>query len=57
MTVQGHWRKSSYSEDAGCVELTGDLNAVRDSKQPSGPVLAVDVRTFVAAIKRRELGN
>ncbi|MFE9323326.1 DUF397 domain-containing protein [Nocardia sp. NPDC052278] len=37
------WKKSSYSETSGqCVEvafLDGDMIGVRDSKNPSGPVL------------------
>ncbi|MEV7971082.1 DUF397 domain-containing protein [Sphaerisporangium sp. NPDC088356] len=40
------WYKSSYSGGNGgsCVEvagLAGDRIAVRDSKNPSGPILAV----------------
>ena len=35
------WRKSSHSGSNGCVEVaqSGDQVAVRDSKDPSGPVL------------------
>ena len=34
------WRTSSYSAQNGqCVEVRGDLSAVRDSKNPDGPVL------------------
>jgi hypothetical protein len=45
MEVTGvSWRKSSYSgsNDGNCVEVggTGRAVAVRDSKTPSGPVLA-----------------
>lgn len=29
------WRKSSRSEDGNCVEVRGDLQALRDSKSPS----------------------
>ena len=29
------WRKSSHSEDGNCVEVRGDLQALRDSKEPS----------------------
>ncbi|MDH2428398.1 DUF397 domain-containing protein [Sphaerisporangium sp. TRM90804] len=41
-----HWRKSSFSGDEGddCVEVASnlpDVRAVRDSKNPSGPVLVV----------------
>jgi hypothetical protein len=44
------WRKSSYSgSDDNCVEL--GAGAVRDSKNPDGPVLPVDVAALVTAIK------
>lgn len=34
------WRTSSHSGQNGqCVEVRGDLSAVRDSKNPDGPVL------------------
>jgi hypothetical protein len=53
------WRKSSRSNGSGaCVEVATnltDLVAVRDSKDPHGPVLTVtaaDWRTFVAALRR-----
>ena len=36
------WRKSSFSGDSGdCVEVRRDLAAIRDSKNPAGPVLVV----------------
>ncbi|HEX3783301.1 MAG TPA: DUF397 domain-containing protein [Pseudonocardiaceae bacterium] len=36
------WRKSSRSNGSdSCVELNGMLDAVRDSKNPDGPVLPV----------------
>lgn len=53
------WRKSSYSGGSGqgsCVELRGDLAAVRDSKNPSGPTLNVDVAAFLSAVKAGKLG-
>lgn len=41
------WRKSSFSNGGGgnCVELaqTPDLGAVRDSKNPAGPILTFPV--------------
>jgi hypothetical protein len=48
------WRKSSYSGgsttvDSNCVELA--FGAVRDSKNPDGAVLNVDVAALVAAVK------
>ncbi|HEX7659592.1 MAG TPA: DUF397 domain-containing protein [Pseudonocardiaceae bacterium] len=43
------WRKSSYSgTQADCVEIAFDQQAVavRDSKNPTGPTLAVDPSAF-----------
>jgi uncharacterized protein DUF397 len=56
------WRKSSYSGGNGgdCVEIAADvlgIVAVRDSKDPGGPVLAFgpdEWRAFTAAIKMGE---
>jgi Domain of unknown function (DUF397) len=47
------WRKSSYSGPEGgeCVELADTLTAVRDSKNSAGPVLRVDVRNLIDAVK------
>lgn len=55
MTVPQHdanrWRKSSRSEQQGaCVEL-GSSGAIRDSKNPNGPVLATPWAALVAAVK------
>lgn len=48
----GRWRKSSYSgNEANCVEVSGNLDAVRDSKNLGGPILRVDLRPFLEAIK------
>ncbi len=48
------WRKSTYSggSDGGqnCVELAAQ-GAMRDSKNPTGPVLSVDITALVAAVK------
>jgi hypothetical protein len=45
------WRKSSRSGEAGeCVELAY-LGAVRDSKNPAGPVLRTDLDGILAAVK------
>jgi hypothetical protein len=63
------WRKSSYSNGTGgsCVETTvltgypasdGGAMAVRDSKDPRGPVLAfteVEWRALTARIKNGQL--
>lgn len=47
------WRKSSYSNDsADCVEVSGTLDHLRDSKNPVGPVLSTPaLRAFVNAVK------
>ncbi|MFI0819186.1 DUF397 domain-containing protein [Streptomyces sp. NPDC021098] len=52
------WRKSSYSADQGeCVEIAeipGRV-AVRDSKNPDGPVLLLSPAAFgdfISALKR-----
>ncbi|MFB8398653.1 DUF397 domain-containing protein [Streptomyces yangpuensis] len=49
------WRKSSYSGDTGgeCVEVAEQpcLVAVRDSKNPGGPVLTVGPAAFAAFVR------
>jgi hypothetical protein len=49
--MESNWRKSSYSSDQGgeCVEVAETPTAtiaVRDSKNPAGPVLTVDPAAF-----------
>jgi hypothetical protein len=49
------WRKSSYSGDQGgdCVEVgeTPDTTvAIRDSKNPAGPVLTLDPAVFTTFV-------
>jgi hypothetical protein len=52
------WRKSSRSGQSECVEVADNLPGlvgVRDSKDPSGPVLTFlpdTWRTFIARTKR-----
>jgi uncharacterized protein DUF397 len=42
VTVPHRWRKSSSSnQDGACVEVAHTLDALRDSKNPGGPVLSV----------------
>jgi len=63
-TSEMMWHKSSYSNhDANCVEVA-DLadggRAVRDSKDPSGPVLtftASEWSAFVAGVRADEFGS
>ncbi|NJP30625.1 DUF397 domain-containing protein [Micromonospora thermarum] len=53
------WRKSSRSGNSECVEVADNLPGivgVRDSKDPTGPVLTFTPqtwRTFLVSIKRR----
>lgn len=50
------WRKSSRSgAETNCVELAS-TGAVRDSKNPAGPLLSVDLATVLAAIKTGRIG-
>jgi len=51
------WRKSTYSgtaEDGDCVELAVH-GAVRDSKNPDGPVLSANITALVAAVKAGQI--
>lgn len=46
------WRKSSYSSNGtSCVELSSDLAAVRDTKNPDGPTLNLDLRGLLRMIR------
>ncbi|MFD8215171.1 DUF397 domain-containing protein [Streptomyces sp. NPDC059697] len=49
------WRKSSYSGDQGgsCVEIAETPSAtiaVRDSKNPAGPILTIAPATFATFV-------
>ena len=53
------WHKSSHSSNNGCVEVAhgDDRVAVRDSKDPSGPVLVFTLhewRAFVTGVRDGE---
>ena len=52
-----HWRKSSFSggENSACVEVVPTLDAVRDSKNPDGPILRADLRGLLSLIKRNKV--
>lgn len=52
MTTLPRWRKSSYSgQESHCVELSSTMDRLRDSKDPTGPMLQADVTSFVRAVK------
>jgi hypothetical protein len=52
------WRKSSRSggNNGACVELA-NIGAVRDSKNPTGPALPVDLAGLLAAAKAGRLDH
>jgi len=39
------------------VELAGTLTAMRDSKNPAGPTLRIDVAALVAAVKADQISQ
>ncbi|MFD6970771.1 DUF397 domain-containing protein [Streptomyces sp. NPDC059949] len=47
------WRKASYSAEGDCVEVAAQscLVAVRDSKNPEGPVFTVRPAAFAAFVR------
>jgi hypothetical protein len=51
------WRKSSHSTNTeSCVELSNTLHAMRDSKNPDGPVLSIAALTeFVRMVRSGQL--
>lgn len=52
--VEVAWCKSSFSGSNGgnCVEVASTLGALRDSKNPSGPVLTARVDLLVESLKK-----
>lgn len=55
--MAARWHKSSHSgQESNCVELAHTMDAVRDSKNPGGPVLAADLGALVAAVRSGRLG-
>jgi len=52
MTTTARWRKATASTPNGnCVEIRGDLQAVRDSKNLTGPTISGDVTALVRAVR------
>ena len=50
--VEVAWRKSTFSAGNGqCVEVASTLGAVRDSKNPAGPVLYANLDALITTIK------
>jgi hypothetical protein len=53
--TRARWRKSSRSGGSGqCVELA-NTGLVRDSKNPAGPTLAVDLPRLLQAVRAGHL--
>jgi len=58
--TRAQWKKSSYSGNSGnCVEVAdlGQAVAVRDSKEPEGPVLVMSSEEWLLTIRRIRQGN
>jgi hypothetical protein len=56
--VEVAWRKSGFSAENGqCVEVAGTLGAVRDSKNPAGPVLHANLTALVTTVKSATLAR
>lgn len=52
MTVNQIWIKSSRSAQQGnCVEVAGEFDMIRDSKDPEHSRLKVDARLLIRAVK------
>jgi hypothetical protein len=51
--VQQHtWRKASFSgQNAQCVTIRNDLSAMRDSKNPLGPVMLFDRAAMMSLVQ------
>lgn len=50
--MQACWRRSSRSTNANCVEVARSAKAIglRDSKDPTGPVLNLPTRSFATLL-------
>jgi len=53
--MESKWKKSSRTQGANnCVELA-HTGKVRDSKNPSGPTLSIDLAGLLVAVKAGRL--
>jgi hypothetical protein len=59
MTGDARWLRSSRSGSGNenCVELACRPGRVRDSKNPAGPTLNVDLAGFLSAVKAGLVGH
>jgi len=52
MTESPRWRKArSSNQNGACVELAHTLTLVRDSKNPAGPSLELELIGFMKAVR------
>jgi len=53
MTQVPHWRKSTHSgQETNCVEIANTLDAIRDSKNTTGPTLTTtNLTQFITTVK------
>lgn len=57
-TVPQRWKKSTRSSsNTNCVEVRHDLAAVRDSKNPGGPMLEAFAAALVVAVRDGRVGR
>ncbi len=61
MTRENVWRRSSYCETGGCLEVKvgGDAVLIRESANPTETVITTraNLATFVAGVKRGEFDD
>jgi len=51
-TSKTGWRKSTHSSAANeCIEVARTLDKIRDSKNPAGPILTIDLAALLTDIK------
>ena len=52
------WRKATASSNqTDCIEVAHTMGAIRDSKNPVGPMLSVPVELLVRVVKANQLGH
>ncbi|WP_084467413.1 DUF397 domain-containing protein [Actinokineospora inagensis] len=51
------WRKSTFSggNNGECIELAPTLGGVRDSKNPSGPIITARIDALITAVKHDQV--
>lgn len=52
-----NWKTSSYTHNENCVEVHHQLDELRDSKDPNGPVLVVGRSAFTSFVDAVKAGR